>query len=173
MSKQTEMGAKAKESLFYMLSIADWLSIDMPRYAYEGDEVAVRCSGEHNIFFRKLIYYKNGLQIAVYKSVFSYTISHATISDSGSYYCKIYRQNLLLMEETDESSSVQLTVQGECLTLQINRIGREYGLESRPRIKIKMNISGGGEGGGWLCVLEPKLCALLSGAEKATAYITN
>ncbi|XP_049628524.1 Fc receptor-like protein 2 [Suncus etruscus] len=91
--------------------LSDWLSLDMPRYAYEGDEVVVRCSGENNTFFKKLIYYKDGLQIAVYKSVLSYTILHATISDSGSYYCKIHKNHRWFIEVTDESRSEQLTVQ--------------------------------------------------------------
>ncbi|XP_054567575.1 Fc receptor-like protein 2 [Eptesicus fuscus] len=89
----------------------DWLSIDLQRYAYEGDRVVVRCSGEDNGKIRRLMYYKDGSRIATYSSASSYTISNARPSDSGSYYCKTDRQKFLFIDVTEESSSRRLTVQ--------------------------------------------------------------
>lgn len=106
-------------------SFADWLSIDLQRYAYEGDSVVVRCSGEDNDKIRRLMYYKDGSRIATYSSASSYTISNARPSDSGSYYCKTDRQKFLFIDVTEESSSRQLTVQGEGLTIQVEKSGEK------------------------------------------------
>ncbi|XP_054995879.1 Fc receptor-like protein 2 [Sorex araneus] len=89
---------------------SDWLSIDVPRHAYEGDQVVVRCSGEDNDKIRKLMYYKNGDRIATYDDASKYTISNAKISDSGSYYCKTERKKFWFIYVTEESSTKWLTV---------------------------------------------------------------
>ncbi|KAM7054294.1 Fc receptor-like protein 2 [Molossus nigricans] len=90
---------------------SDWLSIEMPRHAYEGDRVVVACSGENNSKIKRLMYYKNGHRIATYHSASSYTISNARSSDSGSYYCKADRTWFLFVDTTEETTSVRLTVQ--------------------------------------------------------------
>lgn len=89
---------------------SDWLSISLPRKAYEGDAVTVRCSGENNDNIKKLVYYKNGYQIAAYSGASSYTISNARTSDGGSYSCKAERKIFWFIERTEETRSVWLTV---------------------------------------------------------------
>ncbi|XP_012663954.1 Fc receptor-like protein 3, partial [Otolemur garnettii] len=89
----------------------NWLSIDMPHKAYEGDRVVIQCSGEKNKNIRRLMYYKDGSLISTYDSASSYTISHARASDSGSYYCKADRKYFLFVDVTEETRSVWLTVQ--------------------------------------------------------------
>ncbi|XP_008589928.1 PREDICTED: Fc receptor-like protein 2, partial [Galeopterus variegatus] len=90
---------------------SDWLSIDMPHHAYEGDEVVVRCSEKNNNDIRRLMYYKDGSQISIYQSASSYTISNAEISDGGSYYCMAHIRHAIFASVTEKSSSIQLTVQ--------------------------------------------------------------
>lgn len=106
-------------------SFADWLSIDLQRYAYEGDRVVVRCSGEDNGKIKRLMYYKDGYRIATYSSASSYTISNARPSDSGSYNCKADRKKFFFIDVTEESSSQQLTVQGEGFTIQVEKSGKK------------------------------------------------
>lgn len=106
-------------------SFVDWLSIDMPRNAYEGDQVVVRCSGEDNSKIKKLMYYKDGSRIATYHSHSGYTISNARSSDSGSYNCKADRTLFLFVDVTEESRSIRLTVRGESLTIQMKKTWKE------------------------------------------------
>lgn len=121
-------GYRDRGHIFCVLSPADWLSIDVPRYAYEGDRVVVRCYGEDNGKIRKLKYYKNGELISTYDDASRYIISNAKTSDSGSYYCKTERQKFWFIYVTEESSSARLTVGGECLQGD----GRQFALEADP-----------------------------------------
>ncbi|XP_038527671.1 Fc receptor-like protein 2 isoform X1 [Canis lupus baileyi] len=89
---------------------SDWLSIDMPSYAYEGDEVVVKCSGERNNRIMTLTYYKDGSLLATYHNLSSYTISNARPSDSGSYSCEANRK-FFFVHKTEKTRSVWLTVQ--------------------------------------------------------------
>ncbi|XP_036989040.2 Fc receptor-like protein 2 isoform X1 [Artibeus jamaicensis] len=89
---------------------SDWLSIDMPHYAYEGDQVVVRCYGEENNKIKRLMYYKDGSRISTYYSTSSYVISNARPSDSGSYYCKADRKFFFFVDVTEETRSAWLTV---------------------------------------------------------------
>ena len=109
----------------FFSSLVDWLSIDMPRYAYEGDRVVVRCSGEENNKIKRLMYYKDGSRISTNYSTSSYVISNARPSDSGSYYCKADRKYFLFVDVTEETRSTWLTVQGEGLTIQVEKIGEK------------------------------------------------
>ncbi|EHB12372.1 Fc receptor-like protein 2, partial [Heterocephalus glaber] len=92
-------------------SSADWLNISMPHMAYEGDDVTISCSGENNDAIKKLVYYKNGYQIATYLRALSYTILNARTSDGGSYSCKADRKIFWFIKSTEETRSVWLTVQ--------------------------------------------------------------
>ncbi|KAG5215443.1 hypothetical protein JEQ12_001019 [Ovis aries] len=89
---------------------SDWLSIDMPYYAYEGDQVVVRCSGRDNNKIKRLTFYKDGAWLPAYYN--TYIISNARPSDSGSYYCKAKRRVFLFIDDTEQTRSVWLTVQG-------------------------------------------------------------
>lgn len=90
---------------------SDWLTIDIPRYAYEGDRVVVRCSGKKNDKIVNLIYYKDRSRIATYSNSASHIISNAKPSDSGIYYCKASKNFFSLKDELKETSPAQLTVQ--------------------------------------------------------------
>ena len=85
-------------------SFADWLSIDMPYYAYEGDQVVVRCSGRDNNKIKRLTFYKDGAWLPTYYN--TYIISNARPSDSGSYYCKAKRKVFLFIDDTEQTRSV-------------------------------------------------------------------
>uniref|UniRef100_A0A8C6EAL2 Uncharacterized protein n=1 Tax=Moschus moschiferus TaxID=68415 RepID=A0A8C6EAL2_MOSMO len=86
----------------------NWLSIDMPYYAYEGDEVVVRCSGRDNNKIKRLMFYKDGAWLPSYYN--TYIISNAGPSDSDSYYCKAKRRVLLFIDGTEQTRSVWFTV---------------------------------------------------------------
>lgn len=96
-------------------SFADWLSIDMPYYAYEGDQVVVRCSGRDNNKIKRLMFYKDGAWLPAYYN--TYIISNARPSDSGSHYCKAKRRVFLFIGDTEETRSAWFTVQGKGLTV--------------------------------------------------------
>ncbi|XP_060259217.1 Fc receptor-like protein 3 isoform X3 [Ovis aries] len=87
---------------------SDWLTIDMPYYAYEGDQVVVRCSGRDNNKIKRLTFYKDGAWLPAYYN--TYIISNARPSDSGSYYCKAKRRVFLFIDDTEQTRSVWLTV---------------------------------------------------------------
>ncbi|XP_070640158.1 Fc receptor-like protein 2 isoform X2 [Bos indicus] len=87
---------------------SDWLSIDMPYYAYEGDQVVVRCSGRDNNKIKRLTFYKDGAWLPAYYN--TYIISNARPSDSGSYYCKAKRKVFLFIDDTEQTRSAWLTV---------------------------------------------------------------
>lgn len=118
-------------------SFADWLTIDMPRYAYEGDRVVVRCSGKKNDKIVNLIYYKDRSRIATYSNSTSHIISNAKPSDSGIYYCKASKNLFSVKDELKETSPAQLTVQGEALTIQTEKTGEKWGLCGRTRVKSR------------------------------------
>lgn len=153
-------------------SFADWLSISLQRHAYEGDRVVVRCSGEENDKIKKLMYYKDGSQIASYSSASSHSISNARPRDSGSYFCKADRTKFFFFTGTEESSSRRLTVQGEGLTIQVGKSGVKQSLCGRPRLqgrgdhleRHKLGVSVWGGVQGWV---------LLTGAEKTRDFSTG
>lgn len=147
-------------------SFADWLSIDLQRYAYEGDRVVVRCSGEDNSKIQKLRYYKDGSEIDSFSSASSYTISNARPSDSGRYSCSSIRTKFFFFDAKEESSSRWLTVQGEGLTIQVEKSGgEEQSLCGRPRLQGRGDHPER-QKWGCLCVAVRGLCVLLIGAEK-------
>ncbi|KAM9692395.1 Fc receptor-like protein 2 [Dama dama] len=85
-----------------------WLSIDMPYYAYEGDEVVVRCSGRDNNKIKRLMFYKDGAWLPTYYN--TYIISNARPSDSGSYYSHrgSLRNPVLWTQLPEDRSETQL-----------------------------------------------------------------
>ncbi|OWK04870.1 hypothetical protein Celaphus_00001861 [Cervus elaphus hippelaphus] len=88
---------------------SDWLSIDMSYYAYEGDQVVVRCSGRDNNKIKRLMFYKDGAWLPAYYN--TYIISNTRPSDSGSYYCKAKRRVFVFIDDTEETRSAWFTVQ--------------------------------------------------------------
>lgn len=95
-----------------LASFADWLSIDMPRHVYEGDEVVVRCSGDSSDMIGKVMYYKDGSLLATYHGISSHTISNARPGDSGSYSCEVH-ELFFYRFRTGKTRAAWLTVQGE------------------------------------------------------------
>ncbi|XP_008698978.1 Fc receptor-like protein 2 [Ursus maritimus] len=89
---------------------SDWLSIDMPRHVYEGDEVVVRCSGDSSDMIGKVMYYKDGSLLATYHGISSHTISNARPSDSGSYSCEVH-ELFFYRFRTGKTRAAWLTVQ--------------------------------------------------------------
>ncbi|MXQ95806.1 hypothetical protein E5288_WYG014846 [Bos mutus] len=104
------MGVGSLGIIEIFASFADWLSIDMPYYAYEGDQVVVRCSGRDNNKIKRLTFYKDGAWLPAYYN--TYIISNARPSDSGSYYCKAKRKVFLFIDDTEQTRSAWLTVRG-------------------------------------------------------------
>uniref|UniRef100_A0A8C2N032 Fc receptor like 2 n=1 Tax=Cricetulus griseus TaxID=10029 RepID=A0A8C2N032_CRIGR len=90
---------------------SDWLSISVPRHAYEGDHVSISCTGEKNYDIKRLKYFKDGSHIATYSSALSYTIGNARFSDSGYYSCKADRKLFLFIDTTEKSRDARLSVQ--------------------------------------------------------------
>lgn len=90
---------------------SDWLSISLPHRVYEGDHVAISCTGEKNHDIKRLKYFKDGSHIATYSSASSYTIANARFSDSGSYFCKADRKLFLFIDVTEETRHAWLDIQ--------------------------------------------------------------
>lgn len=109
------MGVGSPGIIDIFASFADWLSIDMSYYAYEGDQVVVRCSGRDNNKIKRLMFYKDGAWLPAYYN--TYIISNTRPSDSGSYYCKAKRRVFVFIDDTEETRSAWFTLQGEGLTV--------------------------------------------------------
>lgn len=135
------------------------MSISLPHRAYEGDHVAISCTGEKNHDIRRLKYFKDGSHIATYSSASSYTIANARFSDSGSYFCKADRKLFLFVDVTEETRHVWLDVQGRGSFLEWICLGRRMPVVGKSEYKAYDNYSRMDKWGWavcpgvWMCVV--------------------
>uniref|UniRef100_G3U0C0 Ig-like domain-containing protein n=1 Tax=Loxodonta africana TaxID=9785 RepID=G3U0C0_LOXAF len=102
----------------------NWLSINMPHYAYEGGQVVISCYGKENIKIKRLMYYKDGNQIAPRHSASNYAVQNTRFSDSDSYSCVSDGRFFLFVDRTEYSST-------HCLRTSLLKLFPSPGLTAR------------------------------------------
>uniref|UniRef100_A0A8D2AYM4 Fc epsilon receptor Ia n=1 Tax=Sciurus vulgaris TaxID=55149 RepID=A0A8D2AYM4_SCIVU len=95
-----------KSKPVYLEVISDWMLLQASaEVVVEGESLFLRCHGWKNWKIRKVIYYKDDTALKYFYENREYSITNASLNDSGSYLCKGLLQKQLCVSE-----SLQITV---------------------------------------------------------------